>query len=224
MSATLAWDADFGANHAGKLGAMKPAPVPSTPPSAPVPATESDECDAELRRKVEAIRHGDEHALGRVYDLTVSRVYGLALRITGKAEAAEEVVEDVYMQIWRTAQDYHAERGKVIAWLLTICRSRAIDYLRRKDVAESMENPADMAPHEQGDDPQDLLAATQQNTLLHAAIERLSPVERQLLSLAFFRGYTHEEIAAHSRLPLGSVKTYLRRALSELRSQLGTNI
>lgn len=177
--------------------------------------------DAELATLVPRLLQGDQQALARVYDLTVSRVYGLALRITGKPESAEEVAEDVYLQVWRTARDYSIERGKVIAWLLTICRSRAIDFLRRQDIAESSEHPEDLAPHAEDDDPQDLLAATRLNEKLHAAIGRLDPLERQLLSLAFFRGLTHEEIALHSKLPLGSVKTYLRRALGCLRTELG---
>lgn len=221
MSATLAWDARLIEEQAGKLAVMKPATAQSAAPS---PVGDSDVSDSQLRTQLEAIRHGDQQALGRVYDLTVSRVYGLALRITGKAEAAEEVTEDVYMQIWRTAKDYHADRGKVIAWLLTICRSRAIDHLRRRDIAESHEQPEDLAPHDQDDDPQDLLAASQRNSVLHAAMQRLSAQERQLLSLAFFRGLTHEEIAAHTQLPLGSIKTTIRRALSELRAQLGNII
>ncbi len=184
--------------------------------------TELDQIETELRVQVGRIVLGDQKALGRVYDLTVSRVYGLALRITARPESAEEVAEDVYLQVWRTAKDYRVERGKVIAWLLTIARSRAIDYLRGRDIAEPTENPEDLAPHDEDKDPQDLLSATQENARLHAAIEGLESIQRQLLSLAFFRGLTHEEIAAHTRLPLGSVKTHLRRALGELRTQLGT--
>lgn len=176
--------------------------------------------DAELGTLLPRLAQGDQQALARVYDLTISRVYGLALRITGKAECAEEVSEDVYLQIWRSARDYSAQRGKVIAWLLTICRSRAIDFLRRQEIAEPHENPEDLVPHDADDDPQDLLAAARLNEKLHAAIAQLTALERQLLSLAFFRGLTHEEIAQHSNLPLGSVKTYLRRALGCLRTTL----
>lgn len=229
MSPSLTWEqAGFGPERAGTLPAMSSATVPTahTTPSAPAVAgtQPAPDLDAELVTLMARVAQADQQALARVYDLTVSRVYGLALRITGKPEAAEEVAEDVYLQAWRTARDYNTARGKVIAWLLTICRSRAIDFLRRLDIAEATEHPEDLAPHDEDDDPQDLLAATRLNEKLHAAIAGLEPLERQLLSLAFFRGLTHEEIAAHAKLPLGSVKTYLRRALGCLRSQLGGSL
>lgn len=189
-----------------------------------VPATaaaETDSQEVELKALITQIREGNQQALAKLYDLTVSRIYGLALRIAGRADAAEEVAEDVFLQIWRSARDYSPERGKVIGWMLTICRSRAIDHLRRRDAAISSEHPEDLAPHPEDDDPQDLLSAAQRNSRLHGAIAQLQPQDRQLLSLAFFRGLTHDEIALRTHLPLGTVKTCLRRALTQLRTQLG---
>lgn len=222
MSSTLTWEqAGLAPRRAGRLDAMSASATPAQKPARSDPGSAASDIDAELAGLMPRLMQADQQALARVYDLTVARVYGLALRITGRPEYAEEVAEDVYLQVWRTARDYNVERGKVIAWLLTICRSRAIDFLRRQDIAESSEHPEDLAPHDADDDPQDLLAATRLNAKLHAAIGRLTPLERQLLSLAFFRGLTHEEIALHSKLPLGSVKTYLRRALGCLRAELG---
>ena len=176
-----------------------------------------------LRDCLVAICEQDQKALARFYDLTVSRVYGVALRIVRNDDLAEEVVSDVYMQVWRDAARYDDSRGRVLGWVLIIARSRALDLLRRQDEAFSHPDPYDLvAEPETGQrGPQDLLEATQSNTALHAAMEQLTPLQRQLLSLAFFRGLTHSEIVEHSGIPLGSVKTHIRRALSVLRDVLG---
>jgi RNA polymerase sigma-70 factor (ECF subfamily) len=104
---------------------------------------------------------------------------------------------------------------------MTICRSRALDLLRRADEAEAHPEPESLRPEPaEQDTAQDLLAATQQHAALHGALGRLEPLERQLIALAFFRGLSHQEIAAHARLPLGSVKTHIRKALAVLRECL----
>ena len=177
--------------------------------------------DRACRRWLSSIAQRDEAALSAFYDATVSRVYGLALRITRQPESAAEVVSDVYFQVWREAERYDAKRGNVAAWLMTICRSRSLDLLRRMDEAETHPEPESLQPEAaEQDTAQDLLAATQQHAALHAALARLEPLQRQLIALAFFRGMSHQEIAAHARLPLGSVKTYIRKALAVLRECL----
>lgn len=171
---------------------------------------------------VERMRAGDEQALAALYDATVSRLYGLALRITRVAQTAEEVVEDTYFQAWRQAAAYDAARGPVIAWLLTICRSRALDALRRDDPAERCADPEALRGAEVAADadPCDLLAATRRDREVHAALARLAPEARQLVALAFFRGLTHREIAAFNGLPLGTVKITLYRACRKLQRWL----
>jgi RNA polymerase sigma-70 factor (ECF subfamily) len=178
--------------------------------------------EADLSALLARIAQRDERALGEFYDATMARVYGLALRVTARPDAAEEVAADVYLQVWRDARRYEASRGRVLAWLLTICRSRAIDSIRRRDEAQTSADPEQLRTGEPGgeDDPQDLLLLAQRDGALHHALAQLEPVQRQLLSLAFFRGFTHEEIATHARLPLGSVKTHIRKALALLRAKL----
>jgi RNA polymerase sigma factor (sigma-70 family) len=201
------------------------APVTSKPLSSksmsskiPVSIDQDDELHALLARIV----RGEEAALRELYEISIGRVYGLALRITGRADAAEEVAADVFVQVWRDATRYEPQRARVLTWMLTICRSRAIDYLRRRDPAEPLPEADELtvAQSTPGDDPQDLLSATQSNGALHAALGTLAPRQRQLLALAFFRGLTHEEIAQHSGMPLGSVKTHIRKALGVLRGRL----
>jgi RNA polymerase sigma factor (sigma-70 family) len=184
------------------------------------------EPEVEHGRLLSAIAKGDEPALGAFYDVTVSRVYGLALRIVRRREAAEEVVEDVFMQVWRQANRFDTSRGKPLTWLLTICRSRALDFLRRDDEAMPHPEPETLV-NERSDEranPPEMLLALERNTRLYAALESLIPVQRQLLALAFFRGMTHQEMADHTQIPLGTVKSHVRKALDKMREQLGEKI
>jgi len=177
--------------------------------------------DEELQQLLARIGKREEASLAALYDATVSRVYGLALRIVRDTAAAEEVVEDVFLQVWKTASAFDPLRGRPITWLLTICRSRALDHLRRKEPAELHPDPEQLSEQPIEDcNPQDLLLATEKNRQLHEALKQLSAIQRQLLSLAFFRGLTHEEISAHAEMPLGTVKTHVRRALQTLRELL----
>ncbi len=179
---------------------------------------------AELEALLASVKAGEQRALERFYRLTIGRVYGLALRIVRCHATAEEVAEDVYVQIWHSAAKYDRQRGAPLGWVLTICRSRALDSLRRADKAIVDPDPtarldavAQLVPG-----LQDLLQASQEHAALHAALTRLRPEHRQFLGLAFFRGLTHAEIAAEADLPLGTVKSHVRRALALLREDLDT--
>jgi RNA polymerase sigma-70 factor (ECF subfamily) len=192
------------------------------------PAVEAGPADdpqqAELAALVARMAAGDEAALAAFYDATMPRVYGLAVRICGSFATAEEIAADVYYQCWTAAARYDPARSKVMTWLLMICRSRAIDAVRSRDPALAHEAPETLVeddedrPRER--DPQDLLDLVQSGTAVHGALARLSPVQRQMIGLAFFRGLSHQEIAAHARLPLGTVKAHIRRALELLRQTL----
>ncbi len=166
------------------------------------------------------IQEQDEEALSQFYDLTINSVYGLALRITGKTEEAEEVVSDVYFQVWGQANRYNNEKGSIMAWLLTICRSRAIDRIRKRQQSspeiervESSELASSIAS------PEYILSNTQQHSSINKALQKLSDSQRQLLSLAFFRGMTYQEIADFIDMPLGTVKSHIRRSLLELKAE-----
>jgi RNA polymerase sigma-70 factor (ECF subfamily) len=178
--------------------------------------------ESRLRAAILGMARREEPALRTLYDATVSRVYGLALRITRTAASAEDVVAEVYHQSWRDAARFDPTRGSALTWLLTMCRSRAIDHLRRRDEAELHEDPESLteAPSDDARDPQNLLLAVERDGALYSALEALTPVQRQMVALAFFRGLSHQEIADHSRIPLGTVKTHIRKALEVLRGAL----
>ena len=178
-----------------------------------------------LRGLIAAICSHDEQALGSLYDATVARMFRLALLITRDRGAAEEVVEDVYWHVSRSARRFDPQRSTVTTWLATIARSRAIDNLRHKDEAFAHPDPATLGASEiSRDGPATSLETTQRSGALHAALTTLEPLQRQLLALAFFRGLTHEGIAAQTALPLGTVKSHIRRGLAVLRRKLASEV
>ena len=166
---------------------------------------------------------GNERALAELYDETAGKTYGLAVRITGNRAMAEEVVADTYYQAWRRASSYESQRAAPLTWLLIICRSRALDALRARDPAVLHESPHDLVSPDdtpQDRDVLDLLATLETHSTVRVAVSHLSALDRQLIGLAFFRGMSHQEIADFVSMPLGTVKSHIRRALESLRERL----
>jgi RNA polymerase sigma-70 factor (ECF subfamily) len=181
--------------------------------------------DVRLRELIEAICRQDEHSLAALYDATSARVFRVALLITRDRQSAEEVTEDVYWQVWRQALRFDRSRGSVVSWLLTIARTRAIDSFRRdKDKAGTHAEAALDLESSYDDDPHRQFEDAERRNALHAALMTLEPLPRELLKLAFFRGLTHESIAAETSLPLGTVKSHIRRALATLRRGLARSL
>ncbi len=173
-----------------------------------------------LRGLVLRMGERDEKALASLYDAAVSAIYALAMRIVRDPHLAEEIAEDTFFQAWREAQRYDVGRGRVMTWLMMICRSRALDALRRVDIAELSEDPDALREFERSEsaEPDAVLSAFRTNTAVHTALMTLTAIERQAVSLSFFRGLTHQEIADLWQMPLGSVKTVMNRAFVQLRA------
>lgn len=222
MDEALSTAGDFARIHEVGFRYAGPIVQANEPPAGPLPDNAEDRRNADYCAWLAAIARHDESALAAFYDATIGRVYGVALRIMRKPESAEEVAADVYHQVWRSAHTYDAARGRVLPWLLTICRSRALDALRRSDEAESHPEPDSLRLDLQiGDnDPLDLLQNVERHAAIHHALEQLKPIQRQLIAMAFFNGLSHQEVAAQSGLPLGTVKTHIRRALEQLQHAL----
>jgi RNA polymerase sigma-70 factor (ECF subfamily) len=166
----------------------------------------------------------DQAAFTALFKAMSVRIHSIALRITGNVQLAEEVTEDTFFQIWRQAPRFDPSRGTAKTWILTIARSRALDARRSMPPFDNLteyETDANINIQKQDDLP-DLLSAIEHNQMLHSALNRLEPVPRQLIALAFFKGLSHEEIANHAELPLGTVKSHLRRAIIHLREALTT--
>lgn len=172
---------------------------------------------------MQRIVHQDEAALAALYRSLCGRVYRQALRLTRDTGTAEEVVEDVFWQVWRQAPRFDAARGPVVAWVLQICRSRSIDALRaagRNPLHSALDIDSPTADPLASDDadPLSRLDQSQLAEQIESALRALDPLRRQLVSLAFLRGYSQAEIADQTGLPLGTVKSHLRRALATMKN------
>jgi RNA polymerase sigma-70 factor, ECF subfamily len=182
--------------------------------------------DAAAARALEplivAMRGGDERALETLYDATVGKLYALATAILHESEDAEEVVCSTYAYAWSNVARFDAARANPLGWLLMLCRSRALDRLRQRRALATTVDIVDIAEHhaDDGAQPDELLSLMQEHSRVHAALSKLAPDRRRLISLAFLQGMTHPEIAAVTGLPLGTVKSHVRRALSQLRVEL----
>jgi RNA polymerase sigma-70 factor (ECF subfamily) len=183
---------------------------------------ESQNRNDELVEMVRKIAAGDQSALGALYDSTNRLVYGLILRVLGDASSAEEVLLDVYTQVWRQASAYDTDRGAPLAWLTTIARSRAIDRLRSGWQDQQRKQPLEAAgdtPTSEAN-PEDVSVASERQRFVRKALNALSPEQREVIELAYYSGLSHSEIALKLNQPLGTVKTRTRLGMMKLREAL----
>lgn len=159
------------------------------------------------------IRAGDESAMADLYDRYSGIVYGVALRVLGSTMAAEDVLQEVFLQLWRNPQVFDSERGRLPAWLAVITRNRAIDHLRKRPPEDDIEDLAIST----GINLENAAAQKQAVDRVRGALAQLPAEQRRLLELAFFEGMTHSEIAAKTGEPLGTIKTRIRSGLLVLR-------
>lgn len=179
--------------------------------------------DKELMALLDRVAARDEAALKALYDLTSGKLYGLAVRVVCHRDWAEDVLQESYLTIWRVAADYRAALSPPMAWMGLIVRSRALDSLRRRTADRStvtQELDDSLAETLEGDaaNPMDTTQASQQAWALHQCLSRLENRQREVVSLAYLRDLSHSELAQQLRLPLGTVKTWIRRGLEQLRT------
>jgi RNA polymerase sigma factor (sigma-70 family) len=175
---------------------------------------------------------GDRAAFERLYERTSGHLFAVVLRIQRDRALAEDLLQEIYVNVWRAASSFDASRSQPLTWLTSIARNRAIDSLRRRqtqpmllsatpdtdddgDGPDAVERHADDAPG-----PLDLLQRAGDARDLHRCMDGLAPAQRQSVALAFYDGLSHAEVAAHLKQPLGTVKSWLRRALLALRGCL----
>lgn len=178
-------------------------------------------------RLLELIAQQSREALEAFYDRHASAVYSLAMHMLKDSGVAEEVTQDVFLNVWRRASSYQSQRGSVLAWLFSIAHHRAIDELRRRRREQAQTQPGvDLTDKLSDDsvDPTEHAATEMERSRLNDALSRLRPEQREVVVLAYFGGLTHSEIARHLGQPLGTVKTRMRLALQKLREVLGPQI
>lgn len=170
---------------------------------------------------IRLIAQAHEEALAQLYDRYNRLVFSLALAIVNDRATAEEITLDVFMRVWQKAATYRADQAKVSTWLTHIARHHAIDVLRRRSIrpdhyAAHWEDVTPHAPSSQ-EDPEESAELSLQRNRIQAALAQLPSDQKQALMLAYFAGYTHQQIAETLKQPLGTVKTRLRLALQKLR-------
>jgi RNA polymerase sigma-70 factor, ECF subfamily len=167
---------------------------------------------------------GDGGALAALYDRHARAVYSIALRIVGDERDAEDVVQDVFTQVWRQANRYDRTRGTVVGWLLTIARTRALDRLRaqlaRPDTAAVSPEDTGSEPATPVLDPVEAITAASDAKRVKQALGELPLLQRLAIELAYFEGLTQSQIADRLEEPLGTVKTRIRQGLLKLRDLL----
>ena len=179
-----------------------------------------DEIDPAVIRRV---AEGDTAAFERVYDAFSGILYSLALRILERPEDTEELLQEVFLKIWRDAEDYDPRRGAPLAWAITITRHKAIDKIRSTARRLRLYEAAEAeAKNEAAALPQPVNAAefSENAQAVRESLGRLAPEVRESIELAFFGGLSHSQIAARLSLPLTTVKSRIRRAMMQLRQSL----
>lgn len=175
---------------------------------------------AELAALLRRVADGDALAFQQFYDRTSAKLFGITLRILIERQEAEDVLQEVYVSVWRKAATFDPARASPITWVATIARNRAIDRLRARPARAHV--PVEAA-HDLADDgpaPDAALVSSQDARRLHAALSALEPRHAAAIRACYFEGVTYEELAAREAVPVGTLKSWVRRGLIRMRGQL----
>lgn len=178
--------------------------------------------DAALMQR---LLRGDVNAFEQIYDRHARIVYSVVLRILRQVSTAEEVVQEVFLQVWRNSRQYDARRGPFTPWLLTLARNRALDHLRLKGerqrrLEDATDEPTQPFPLATEPRLEEALDQKRRAERVRSLIDALPPQQRRAVELAYFEGMSHSEIAEALKEPLGTVKSWIRGALLKLKEAL----
>jgi RNA polymerase sigma-70 factor (ECF subfamily) len=172
----------------------------------------------DLSRLIAAVALRDQSAYRRLYDATSAKLFGIAIRIVRDQGRAEEVLQDTFVNVWNSAASYNGSLSAPMTWLITIVRNRALDYIRRVD-HDTVEFDDDLAAVLESDaaGPQDLVLRSESAAALSICMSRLDAGQRQAIAFSYFQGLSHSELASNLQVPIGTVKTWIRRGLDKLK-------
>ena len=168
------------------------------------------------------VAQGDQQAFAELYDRTASRVFGLVKRLLRDHAQSEEVTQEIFLEIWQTATRYEPGKGGAMAWMLTMTHRRAVDRVRASQSSRDRDTRIgirDFAP--EFDSVAENVEITIESERVKEAMKRLTELQRQAVSLAYFGGYSHSEVSQMLKVPIGTVKTRLRDGMIRLRDELG---
>jgi RNA polymerase sigma-70 factor (ECF subfamily) len=183
-----------------------------------------EQAQTEDVKLLRAIARGDEEAIAALYDRYRLILFGLILRILHSQPEAEDVLQEVFLQVWRRASDFDEKRGRPFTWLVTLARSRAIDRLRSLGSRDRTAIEAARAATDNIVDAADDAVKSEQGEIVRSALKELPEEQRRALFLAYFEGLTQSEIARRLNSPLGTVKTRMRSGMIRLRELLGERV
>ena len=194
--------------------------VPDGEPS--IEGAPSGDASARLGSLMQRSSRGDEGAFAELYDATSARAYGLALRVVRNPAHAEEVVQEAYLDAWRTSSRFDPARGSAIGWLLTIVHRKAVDRVRSAEAATARDATYHRESSSvQHDSTLEAAHASLEAQRVRSAVSGLTEVQREAVELAFFGGYTHTQVATMLDVPVGTAKTRIRDGLIRLRDAMG---
>ncbi len=201
-------------------------------PPASQPTTEPHDRSHRLAQLIARVALGDRVAFASLYDQTSSFLLGMVLKVQHDRALAEDVLQEVYVNIWRSCSSFDTSKSQPMTWLGSVARNRAIDSLRRAQaqpatVSASQHPGDDDEDHDllqdiaaEGGDPLEMLGQASDRLALDRCMKGLTSEQKQSLALAFYQGLSHAEVADHLRQPLGTVKSWVRRALQSLKTCL----
>lgn len=187
-------------------------------PVQPAVSVDNDRVGGDEEALLRRVAHGDERAFRAIYDRYARSVYSLAVGLLRDPQQAEEVTQEVFLAIWRGAAGFDADRGRARTWILSLAHHRTVDAIRRQRVRAA--EPLDPAVPAPSDAAAEAIRGVE-GARVRDALARLSPVQREAIGLAYYGGYTQEEIARRLGVPLGTVKTRMRDGMMRLRDLLG---
>jgi RNA polymerase sigma-70 factor (ECF subfamily) len=191
----------------------------------PVPSGESSPGGTGVPDLADCLRRsarGDDEAFATLYDATSARVHGLVLRVVRDPAQAEEVTQEVFLQVWRTAARFDETLGSALSWLMTLAHRRAVDRVRSAEAVgrrdTGYQRTTHTIPH---DSTAEAAEVSMEARRVRSALSELTDIQREALELAYFGGYTHTEVATMLDLPVGTAKTRIRDGLIRLRDTMG---
>ncbi len=193
-----------------RSGAFSLSPRPSS----------SEDAEPRLEPLLARVAEGDRAALERIYRQTSPKLFGVCLRILKDRNEAEDVLHEVYVSLWRRARSYDEAQGRAVAWLTTVTRNRAIDRLRARASRRTSALPEGFEAPDEGPSAFARLASAEDASALHRCLGELDDRSRDAIRTAFFEGVTYEQLAQRWDVPLGTMKSWIRRGLIRLRGCL----
>jgi RNA polymerase sigma-70 factor (ECF subfamily) len=188
----------------------------------PIDTEKQVEKNARLMALLARTALADQRAFAELYRLTSAHLYGVALRILRESGAAEEVLQESFVSVWNHAGSYVSSRSQPLTWLTSIVRNRCLDHLRRREVETIAIDDEEhgMTIADEGPSPLEMLLSGADARAVRNCVEALETGQKQAVALAFYRGLTHSQLARHLKQPLGTVKSWVRRALERLKACL----